>query len=154
VAEEPRDPQQPGAVRLDNARAPAGADDTSYYPGKRFGLPRQGPMSVATLGRRLAALFVDWLLCLLIAAGLFHVEYLTIVLFAVETYVLTAVTGTTIGKRLLSIKAVRTDGKPPGFGWAAVRTLLLLAVVPALLYDDDRRGIHDRAANTIVIRTS
>jgi uncharacterized RDD family membrane protein YckC len=111
-------------------------------------------MSVASLGRRLLALFVDWLLCLLIAAGLFHFQYLTIALFAVETYLLTAVTGTTIGKRLASIRAIRTDGKPPGFGWAAARTLLLLAVVPALLYDDDRRGMHDRAANTIVIRTS
>ena len=111
-------------------------------------------MSVAGLGRRLAALFVDWLLCLLIAVGLFHIQYLTIVLFAAETYLLTAVTGTTIGKRLLSIRTVRTDGRPPGFGWAAIRTLLLLAVVPALLYDDDRRGMHDRAANTLVIRTS
>jgi len=151
VAEKPRDAQQPAAV-LDEAGAPAGADDTPDYPGKRFGLPQHGPSSVASLGRRFLALFADWLLCLLIAAGLFRTQYLTIVLFTVETYLLTAVTGTTIGKRLLSIRVMRTDGRPPGFGWAALRTLLLLAVVPPLLSDRDLRGLHDRAADTIVVR--
>jgi hypothetical protein len=33
-----------------------------------------------------------------------------------------------------------------------VRTILLLLVVPALIADRDLRGLHDRAANTIVIR--
>lgn len=111
-------------------------------------------MSVPSMGRRLLALFVDWLLCLLIAVGLFRSQYLTIALFAVETYVLTAVTGATLGKRLLSIRVLRMNGRPPGFGWAAVRTLLLLAVVPPLLSDRDLRGLHDRAADTIVVRTS
>jgi uncharacterized RDD family membrane protein YckC len=45
------------------------------------------------------------------------------------------------------------DGKPIGFVWALVRTILLLAVVPALITDRDLRGLHDRAANTIVIRS-
>ncbi len=40
-----------------------------------------------------------------------------------------------------------------GLGWALVRTILLLIVVPALITDRDLRGLHDRAANTIVIRT-
>jgi hypothetical protein len=33
-----------------------------------------------------------------------------------------------------------------------VRILLLLAVVPPLISDRDLRGLHDRAANTVVIR--
>jgi len=33
-----------------------------------------------------------------------------------------------------------------------VRTILLLAVVPPLVNDSDLRGLHDRAANTVVIR--
>jgi len=47
---------------------------------------------------------------------------------------------------------VRLGGRPVGFGWALVRTVLLLTVVPALITDRDLRGLHDRAADTIVIR--
>jgi uncharacterized RDD family membrane protein YckC len=43
-------------------------------------------------------------------------------------------------------------GEPVGFRWAAVRTLLLLCVIPALLVDRDLRGMHDRAADTVVVR--
>jgi uncharacterized RDD family membrane protein YckC len=76
----------------------------------------------------------------------------TLLVFAVEVYVLTALTGFTVGKRLLGIRVVRLDGKPVGLVWALVRTLLLLTVVPPLITDRDLRGLHDRAANTIVIR--
>jgi uncharacterized RDD family membrane protein YckC len=58
-----------------------------------------------------------------------------------------------VGKRVLGIRVVRLDGRPVGLGWALVRTILLLIVVPALITDRDLRGLHDRAANTIVIRT-
>ena len=47
----------------------------------------------------------------------------------------------------------RLDGKPVGFVWSLVRTLLLLTVIPPLVTDRDLRGLHDKAANTIVIRT-
>ena len=105
------------------------------------------------MGRRIAALFVDWLLCLLITMSFSrHAEYLTIAVFAAEVWVLTALTGFTVGKRLLGIRVARLDGKPVGFVWAFVRTLLLLTVVLPLVSDGDLRGLHDRAANTVVIR--
>jgi uncharacterized RDD family membrane protein YckC len=123
-------------------------------------------MSVAPMGRRLLALIVDWLLCTLIASGFtghalfggaadkhyFAAQYVTLVLFVLEVYLLTAISGLTVGKRLLRIRVISTDGRPPGFKWAAVRTLLLLFVIPACLTDRDLRGMHDRAANTIVVR--
>jgi uncharacterized RDD family membrane protein YckC len=126
----------------------------------------QGPMSVAPMGRRLIALIVDWLLCALIASSVtghvlfagagdkhyFAAQYLGLGLFVLEVYLLTAVSGLTVGKRLLGIRTISTDGRPPGFKWAALRTLLLLCVVPACLTDRDLRGMHDRAANTIVVR--
>jgi len=124
----------------------------SRYPGERLGLPEEGPRSVARMGRRLAALCLDWLLCTLIAVGLLHSQYWTIVVFAVEVYLLTAVSGFTVGKRLVGIRVARLDGKPIGFLWALVRTLLLLTVIAPLVTDGDLRGLHDRAANTIVIR--
>ena len=40
------------------------------YRGERLGLPEEGPGSIARPGRRFAALFIDWALCMLIAYGL------------------------------------------------------------------------------------
>ena len=123
-------------------------------------------MSVAPMGRRLAALILDWVLCELIVSAVvghslfsgasdphyFAAQYGTLVLFTLEVYLLTAISGLTVGKRMLGIRVVRADGSRPGFKWAAVRTLLLLSVVPACLTDRDHRGLHDRAADTIVVR--
>jgi len=108
--------------------------------------------SVAGVGRRLGALLIDWLLCEAIAWAAFHSQYLTLFVFAAEMWVLTALTGFTVGKRLLGIRVARLDGKPVGFVWSLVRTLLFLAVVPPLVFDVDLRGLHDKAANTVVIR--
>ena len=126
--------------------------DRPAYPGERFGLPANGPRSVAGMGRRLGALLIDWAVCTLIATALFHDQYWTLVVFAVQDYLLTALTGLTLGKRLTGIRVARLDGRPVGLGWGLVRTLLLLTVIPPLITDRDLRGLHDRAANTIVIR--
>ncbi len=130
---------------------PTGADGGAY-PGEGLGLPERGSGAVAGFGIRLAALLIDWLLCTLIALFVLHSQVWTIVIFAVEVYLLTALTGFTAGMRLLGLRVRRLDGRPVGFAWAAVRTLLLLAVVPALITDHDLRGLHDRAANTVVVR--
>ena len=128
------------------------AKSDSRYPGERLGLPEQGPRSVARMGRRVAALFVDWLLSMVIAVAALHSQYWTIAIFAAEVWLLTATTGLTVGKRL------RASGWS---GWTASRwasagrwsrTLLLLTVVPPLVTDGDLRGMHDRAANTVVVR--
>ncbi len=128
------------------------AKSDSRYPGERLGLPGQGPRSVAGTGRRLAALVVDWLLCTVIAVATLHSQYWTIAIFAVEVWLLTALTGFTLGKRLAGIRVARLDGKPVGLLWALVRTLLLLTVIAPLVTDGDLRGLHDRAANTVVIK--
>jgi uncharacterized RDD family membrane protein YckC len=140
-------------------------DDTPAYPGKRFGLPKDGPMSVAPMGRRLIALVVDWALCYLIASSIVRhnvfavtdaryqdANLLALLIFAAEVYLLTSISGLTVGKRLLGIRTIRTNGGAPGFKWAALRTVLLLCVIPACLSDRDLRGMHDRAADTIVVR--
>ena len=132
--------------------SPAGTRQISAYPGERFGLPEEGPTSVPGMGRRLVALFIDWIVCAIIATGLLHSQYWTLAFFAAETWILTALTGTTLGKRLLGMRVARLDGKPVGFGWSLVRTILLLCVIPPLVIDADRRGLHDKAANTIVVR--
>lgn len=138
-----------GGSRLDGVLAPGNGEE---YPGQQFGLPEAGSGSVAGIGRRLGALLIDWLLCEIIAVAAFGTQYLTIAVFAAEVWILTSLTGFTIGKRLLGIRVVRIDGRPVGFIWAFVRTLLFLCVIPPLVYDRDLRGLHDKASNTIVIR--
>jgi uncharacterized RDD family membrane protein YckC len=130
----------------------------SEYPGEDLGLPREGPRSVARMGRRIGALCIDWALAVVIARAFVpHAPVSTIQLyatavFAAEIWLLTAFTGFTVGKRLVGIRVARLDGKPVGLGWALVRTVLLLTVIPPLVNDSDLRGLHDRAANTVVIR--
>jgi uncharacterized RDD family membrane protein YckC len=125
----------------------------SQYPGEELGLPSEGTRSVARMGRRIGALFIDWILCLLITTAFTrHPQVVTIGVFAAEDYVLTALTGFTVGKRLLGMRVARLDGKPVGLWWGLVRTFLLLLLIPPLVNDSDLRGLHDRAANTVVIR--
>jgi RDD family len=145
-------PASPGSAGTAQLTAPAAADKPSAYPGQRFGLPERGPGSVASMPRRVLALFIDWLLSMLIAYGFTHSQFWTIAVFTVEVYVLTATTGFTVGKRLVGIRTIRTNGDLVGFWWALVRTAILLTVIPALLTDRDLRGLHDRASDTIVIR--
>ena len=152
----PAGPAQSGTAQL---TVPAVTDGnqaaskkTEGYPGQHLGLPERGPGSVASMPRRLLALLIDWLLSMVIAYWLTHSQFWTIAVFAIETYLLTALGGSTVGKRLVGIRTVRIDGGPVGFGWALVRTGILLTVVPPLLTDRDLRGLHDRAANTIVVR--
>ena len=158
VANKPRNRR--GADPARASRAPAGtaqltappAAEKAAYPGQGLGLPERGPGSVASMPRRVLALFIDWLLSMLIAYGLTRSQFWTIVVFAIEVYVLTATTGFTVGKRLVGIRTVRTNGGLVGFGWALVRTVILLTVIPPLLTDRDLRGLHDRASDTVVIR--
>jgi uncharacterized RDD family membrane protein YckC len=128
------------------------AAEKAAYPGQELGLPERGPGSVASMPRRILALFIDWLLSMLIAYWLTHSQFWTIAVFAIEVYVLTATTGFTVGKRLVGIRTVRTNGGLVGFRWALVRTAILLTVIPPLLTDRDLRGLHDRASDTVVIR--
>lgn len=118
------------------------------------------------MGRRVIALIIDWVLCEIIVSAVtrhqmfastmdshyFAAMYWTLLAFGLEVWLLTAISGLTIGKRICGIRVIRTDGERVGFGWALLRTALLFCVVPPLLADRDLRGLHDRAANTIVVR--
>ncbi|WP_298456893.1 RDD family protein [uncultured Cellulomonas sp.] len=130
-----------------------------------LGLPAAGPGARAALGRRLVALAVDWTLCLLISAAFFEAAPMaTLAVFAAENVLLVGTTGTTVGHRLVGIAVrdlatargaagrARAAVPPPGLGRAAVRTVLLCLVVPAVVWDADGRGLHDRGAGTVIVR--
>jgi uncharacterized RDD family membrane protein YckC len=109
------------------------------------------------MARRAGALFIDWIVCWVIVVAAIRphqvdVGFWTLLLFAAQHYLFTALTGFTLGKLLLRIRVVRLDGGTVGPVWGLVRTVILLTVVPPLMSDRDLRGMHDRAANTVVVR--
>ncbi|ROS73050.1 RDD family protein [Cellulomonas sp. PhB143] len=140
--------------------APQGSGDG--HRGERLGLPAHGPGALAPTGARVVALLIDWVLATLIAyvvlgarGSLLDVDAAAqLVTFALVTLVLVATVGTTIGHRLLGMRVRVLDGRPSvGLRRALVRTLLLCLVVPAVVWDRDGRGVHDRAAGTVLVRT-
>jgi uncharacterized RDD family membrane protein YckC len=129
------------------------------YRGERLGLPEQGPGSIAPMGRRVGALFVDGWLCGLIAYGLIargdaaQANYWTTPLFLLMSVVLVGTIGSTFGKRLFGLRVVRLDGGRVTPAQALGRSLLLCLVVPALVWDRDTRGLHDKAVATVEVRS-
>jgi len=124
------------------------------YPGERLGLPESGPGAIAGFGRRLAAIAIDWALCLALAAGLLHGDgRATLAVFAIENLLLVSTLGYTVGHRVLRLRVAALDGSRPSPVAVVVRTALLCLAVPALIWDRDGRGLHDKAARTMVLRT-
>jgi uncharacterized RDD family membrane protein YckC len=132
--------------------------EAGEYPGRRLGLPEEGPGSVALFGRRLAALCVDWLLALLVARVALGVDswndlqWAALATFTVYNALLVGLLGSSVGHRLLGLRLVRLDGAAPGLLRATARAVLLSLAVPALIWDRDQRGLHDRFVGTVLIR--
>ena len=122
------------------------------------------------VGLRIAGIALDWALCLLISSWVFPApEYAdatgiqkillsgeplaTLGIWAVQHFVLVATLGMTYGHRLMRMRVVRIDGtRYPGFVSAFKRTILLALVIPAVVWDADGRGLHDRVAGTRLVR--
>jgi hypothetical protein len=124
------------------------------YPGQRLGLPEHGPGSAATFGPRILAIVIDWLPCSVAAQLLTkNPAFSALALFAAITAVSIAIAGRTVGHAAAGLRVALLDGCRAGFGSAVVRTVLLCLVIPPVVYNLDGRGLHDRAAGTIVLRT-
>ncbi|MET9893778.1 RDD family protein [Streptomyces sp. NBC_00647] len=128
------------------------------YRGEQLGLPEHGPGSIARPGRRLGALAVDWGLCLLIAYGLLTDGYdqatgnWALLVFFVLGLLTVGTVGFTPGKRLFGLRVVPEGGGRLNPLRTLLRTALLCVAVPALIWDRDGRGLHDRLARTIEVR--
>jgi uncharacterized RDD family membrane protein YckC len=125
----------------------------STWPGKRLGLPQSGPGSIARIGRRLGALAIDWALSVLISNAFFNYDPLaTLGVFVVGQIIFTVTTGASVGHRLLGLRLVNSNGLPLGVWRPAVRALLIAVVIPAVIWDVDQRGMHDRLVGTALVR--
>jgi uncharacterized RDD family membrane protein YckC len=116
----------------------------------------------AGLGRRALAIAIDWLLALLVARLIPGAEYgtgdyavATLVIFAVEIIALTWLTGSSFGQRVMGIAVVSQAGGRLSLWRIVVRTVLICLVIPALVYDSQKRGLQDLAVGSrVVMRTS
>ena len=160
-----------------------GGPSAEPAPAGGSGLPTEGRGAVAGFGRRLVALVVDWVACLMVSSVFFRdpsssvpltngSPWATLAIFAVENVLLVGTLGHTLGHRLLGLRVRRLvvgqgseadvpdertgsvlpdDGRAPGLARAALRTALLLLVVPPAVQDGLGRGLHDRLAGTAIV---
>lgn len=123
------------------------------WPGRRLGLPESGPRSIARPGRRLVAVTIDQAIAWSLAYAFFEGEAIAIaVIFSVLQIVFIASLSGSIGHLLLGMRVVPLRPAWIGVLRPAVRTVLLVLVIPAVIWDRDQRGLHDRVAGTILVR--
>jgi len=117
-----------------------------------------------TLGRRLAAISIDWFASYLIAFAFFAgggtyserivgTRFATPIIFLAEYALLIALTGASFGHRLLKLKVINFDtGGFPSPLQVLIRTVLMALVITAITYDEDGRGMHERFSRTRLAR--
>jgi len=157
-------PAYPGAMSREIGSwlsGPQSLGSGDGLPGQRLGVPSEGPGSLAGLGRRMAALSVDWLISyglagLVLAAGLISTPYLAtavLLIWFVLGVVAVRLFGFTPGQYLLGLRVASVDNRlHVGAGRAIARSLLIALVIPALFTDSDGRGFSDRLTATAVVR--
>ncbi len=141
--------------------SPVSKVPTSGWPGQQFGCAFSGRTSVVRLVPRAVALLIDWGLCSLIAAGLLGYRwggqggssFAPLLVFLIENILLVATLGSTVGHFIVGARVTRLDGSSAGPLPALVRAVLLCLVIPAIVFDVDQRGLHDRLPGTILVRT-
>ena len=137
---------------------PASSNAQDDWPGRRLGLPPTGPRSVARIGRRIAALCIDWAIAYGLSYAFFRLPdgstngFVTSGIFAVMQAVLVAFAAGGIGHLVLGMRVVAMNGRWVGVLRPAARAVLLTLVIPAVIFDADQRGLHDRLSGTLLVR--
>jgi uncharacterized RDD family membrane protein YckC len=137
------------------------------YRGERLGLPESGAASLAGPGARIGAFIVDSIASTFVAAlfvqafhrGRGHHDladrlpgYWSLIPFAVDYVLGMLVAGRTLGMYLFGLRIIRVDHSEAVDPWRALlRTVLLMLLVPAVVFDKDGRGLHDRYTDTAVV---
>jgi uncharacterized RDD family membrane protein YckC len=135
----------------------------SKFAGERLGLPETGTRSVGRIGRRIAAIVIDWAVAILVTMLISGQSYTALTSqpfgqfgilgsFVVLQILATVVIGGSLGHRLCGLHIVTIRGTHPGLWRPIVRSLLLALVLPAVVWDSDQRGFHDKIAGTMLLR--
>jgi hypothetical protein len=128
------------------------------WPGQRFGLPDDGPRSVARFMRRLGGIALDWAIAYGVSWLFFRAQdgtanpWATLAVFGVLTLLFELFFNGSIGHLALRMRVVPIRGGALAPWRPLVRTALLCLAIPALIWDRDQRGLHDRVAGTVLVR--
>lgn len=117
---------------------------------------------MAGWGRRVIAIFIDWIASTLTVSVLTgnsvlspqggYERWLPLTVFAIETIILTATMGGSAGQLVCRVQVRRLSGARLDLLRAAGRTILVCLVIPAVIYNADQRGLHDLAVDSIAVR--
>ncbi|SCF00893.1 RDD family protein [Micromonospora purpureochromogenes] len=107
-----------------------------------------------SLGRRFGALVIDWVLCLLVARGFADPVsdgWAAPLVLILEYGFFLGLFAQTPGMYITRVRCVGwADGGRIGLLRALLRGLLLALLVPALIMDEHRRGLHDRLTGSVI----
>lgn len=139
-------------------------DPENTYPGERLRLPPEGPGSIARFGRRVGALVIDWGAATVIAMAFFGyrpfdlpeeaglTQFAPLLVFAAIQVVFIPFLAGSPGHRIAGMRVELASGGWTGIWRPMVRSALLVLAIPALIWDTDHRGLHDKAAGTVLVR--
>lgn len=117
----------------------------------------------ASWGRRVLALFVDWIastLSVIAVVGLADysepgssAQLFVLVVYVAESAAFTWLLGGSFGKLVTRLRVVPADGRlrPLNPLKALLRQVLVALVIPPLVYRADGRGLHDMVAGTVTV---
>lgn len=114
------------------------------------------------------ALVVDWFACMAVAMFILGADtyfgepgdpvpgILTLVLYVVESSVLTVLMGGSFGKLATRLRVVRVDasGRLVSPLLILLRQVMVALVIPPLVFRPDGRGLHDVVAGTATVPLS
>jgi uncharacterized RDD family membrane protein YckC len=127
-------------------------------------MPESGPGAAAGWGRRILALVIDWFMSLLVTAAITGhnpwaftstgqaTERYAILVMTAEIVILTSLIQGSAGQVVVRIAVRRVGGGSLDPIRALVRTVLILLVIPAVIYNRDQRGLHDLVVDSVVVR--
>jgi hypothetical protein len=99
------------------------------------------------------ALAIDWGTAILVSVAFFSYDpWATLAVFAVAQMVFLLTLNGSVGHLILGMRVVPVAGGYLGWWRPIARTLLLCIVIPAVIWDKDQRGMHDRLIGTVLVR--
>lgn len=116
-------------------------------------MPEHGPGSIARAGRRILGILIDWGFATVISYAIFHGnQWATLLAFIVLQIVFIPTIGGSIGHLIVGLRVVPLNGGWVGPWRPIVRTVMIALVIPAVTWDSDHRGYHDKIAGTVLMR--
>ena len=115
-------------------------------------------------GRRMLVISIDWIAAYAITLGFFSgggtllersrgVGGTVLIVLALEYLILVSFGGSSFGHRIVGLKVVRfSDGEAITPIQALIRTVLMIAVITAITFDENGRGVNERLSNSVLVR--